>query len=355
MSKRKRQSKGPYVAVPKRIMETPAWRAMSPEGRLLWVDLRGWLRNDGLNNGKVHRSCRAAADALGLSKNTVARRFAELEHYGFLRKTAPGFLGSDGRGIAAKYQFTDLAHGTHPPTRDYEKWDGELFAYTPRRASRKKQNPVPPRGTPRTTAWDIRKGLKGVSVCTTAWDIGEGPGCTTAWDISRLPLPSEHLSAVDLPLAGPAEPPKQGSSTVRAPASAGGAGSSPAPVTNVIRPPLPLRPKPLLPWSTPTLVEVTDPAEKMALRAAAEGVTADVPAENGGYPPPSWQLPCDLSSRRVRELTEWRSEQAYWNYTPTEIAAGKLDAALRAVLAKEVPAECVETEFGRVMKLVHSS
>jgi hypothetical protein len=88
-----------------------------------------------------------------------------------------GSPGSDGRGIAAKYRFTDLAHGTHPPTRDYEKWDGELFAYTLRRAGRK-QNPVPPRGTPCTTAWDIRKVGKGGSVRTTAWDV------------FRLPLPS---------------------------------------------------------------------------------------------------------------------------------------------------------------------
>jgi hypothetical protein len=71
-----------------------------------------------------------------------------------------GSPGSDGRGIAAQYRFTDLAHGTHPPTRDYEKWDGELFACTLRRAGRK-QNPVPPRGTPCTTAWDIRKVGKG--------------------------------------------------------------------------------------------------------------------------------------------------------------------------------------------------
>jgi hypothetical protein len=178
---------------------------------------RGWLRNDCLNNGNVLRSCRDAAASIGLSKNTVARRFAELEHYGFLRKTAPGFLGSDGRGIAAKYRFTDLAHGTHPPTRDYEKWDGELFAYTPR-ACRKKQNPVPPRGTPCTTAWDIRKVVKGGSVRTTAWDIHEAARCTTAWDISRLPLPSAGDEGI------------QGSLTARAPAQAGGAGSSPAPV-----------------------------------------------------------------------------------------------------------------------------
>ena len=101
--KGKRKSKGPFVAVPKAILNAPAWRAMSPEGRLLWIDLRGWLRNDGLNNGKVHRSCRDAAEALGLHKDTIARRFVENEHYGFLRKTAEGFLGSDGRGIAAKY------------------------------------------------------------------------------------------------------------------------------------------------------------------------------------------------------------------------------------------------------------
>jgi hypothetical protein len=136
--KRKRQSKGPFVAVPKAILEARAWRAMSPEGRLLWIDLRGWLRNDGLNNGKVLRSCRDAAKSLGFHKDTIARRFAELEHYGFLHKTSEGFLGADGRGIAAKYRFTDLAHGTHPPTRDFEKWEGKIFVYTARRASRKK-------------------------------------------------------------------------------------------------------------------------------------------------------------------------------------------------------------------------
>jgi hypothetical protein len=54
----------------------------------------------------------------------------------------------DGRGIAPHWRFTDLAHGTHPPTRDYEKWSGELFVYTPRRLSRKKQNPVRPCRTP---------------------------------------------------------------------------------------------------------------------------------------------------------------------------------------------------------------
>src|SRR5262249_44771315 len=133
-------------------------------------------------------------------------------------KTSEGFLGSDGRGIAAKYRFTDLAYGTHAATRDYEKWDGEIFLYTPRRPSRKKQNPVLPRRTPCPTAQDIQTVPKEGSVCPTAQDIGCDPECPTAQDISRLPLPA----------AGEAQ--TQGSLTARAPAQAGGAGSSPAPV-----------------------------------------------------------------------------------------------------------------------------
>ena len=213
MAKRKRASRFPggYVIVPKAIMATPAWRAMSPWARLLWVDIRGWLRNDGLNNGKLFRSCRKAAEALGFDKKTVARAFAESEHFGFLRKTAAGFLGADGHGLAAKYRFTDLAHGTHPPTQDFEKWDGSPFVPI--------QNPVPSDGTPRTVGRYIRKPKQGGAVCTAGRYIDEGAHCPVGRYISSLPVPEPKQA-------------KQGSSTARAPAQVGGAGSSPAPVAN---------------------------------------------------------------------------------------------------------------------------
>jgi hypothetical protein len=271
MSKRMRKSKGPYVAVPKAIMTTPAWRAMSAEGRLLWIDLRGWLRNDGLNNGKVHRSCRAAAVTLGFHKDTVAHRFAENEHYGFLRKTSEGFLGVDGRGIAAKYCFTDLAYGTHPATRDYEKWEGEMFVYTARRPTGKKQNPVLRRRTPCPTAPDIRKGPQAQPVCPTAPDIHKAARCPTAQDISRLPLPTAGEEQ--------GKDQDQGSSTARAPAQAGEAGSSPAPDASLTEMVLAIvsdqlgdgpTPRGGLVWSTPTLIEVTDPDEARAIRKACE-------------------------------------------------------------------------------------
>jgi hypothetical protein len=169
--KRKRKNKGPYIPLPKAIMATPAWHTMSFGARLLWIELRGRLRNDQLNNGKVFRSCRDAAEALSTkSTRSIVRWYQELEHYGFLHKTNEGFLGSDGHGIAAKYRFTDLAHGTHPPTRDFEKWEGESFVYSPRRPPRKKhprkkQNPVSLGDTPRVPRGHIRRGSRAGSVC----------------------------------------------------------------------------------------------------------------------------------------------------------------------------------------------
>jgi hypothetical protein len=59
-----------------------------------------------------------------------------------------------------------------------------------------------------------------------------------------------------------------------------------------------------------------------------------------------------LSSRRVQELADWYSDQAYWHYSPNALAAGALDAELRAILRKEVAPEHVEIEFERVMKAV---
>jgi hypothetical protein len=218
MGKRKRANRiGQYTAVPWAIKNQPAWRAMSPEARLLWIELRGWLRSDWSNNGRLFLSCRNAAKAIGLNKDTVTRRYAENEHYGFLRKISGGYLGSDGRGIAASYRFTDLPYDTQPATRDYAKWNGELFVYS----RSKKQNPVRSRRTPCPVPSDIRRASNGASVCPVPSDIGEPPRCPTAPDITSFPLPPAGEAKV------------RGSSTARAPAQAGGAGSSPAPVSTL--------------------------------------------------------------------------------------------------------------------------
>jgi hypothetical protein len=217
-TKRRRKNRlPPFIALIKATMATPAWRAMSPGARLLNIALRGHLRNDHLNNGKVFLSCRDAAEAIGVAASSIVRWYAENEHYGFLRKTSEGFLGADGRGIAAKYRFTEFPRGTHPPTRDFEKWDGELYSARGGRGRRKKQNPVPLLRTPRTTPAHIRAENKAPAVCTTPAHIETTRGCAAPAHISRSTIPERSVG--------------QGSLTARAPAQSGDAGSSPAPVT----------------------------------------------------------------------------------------------------------------------------
>jgi hypothetical protein len=228
MSKRRHERKqgGPYTALPKAITGASAWRTMSFGARLLYTALRGRLRNDRLNNGKVFLSCRSAAEEIGAARSSVPGWYAENVHYGFLCRTGEGFLGGDGYGIAAKYRFTDLPHGTHPPTRDWEKWDGELFAYTPRKGTTEKQNPVRKKRTPRPEKADIRSTGDCGSVCPEKADIDSPRRCPEKVDISRLPLPQRSWRTAQLARG-------QGSSTARAPVQAGGAGSSPAPVASL--------------------------------------------------------------------------------------------------------------------------
>jgi hypothetical protein len=218
--KRRKNRLPPFIALIKSTMATPAWRTMSIGARMLNIEMRGHLRNDYANNGKVWLSCRDAADALGTkSTRSIVRWFAENEHYGFLRKTTEGFLGVAGHGVAAHYRFTEFPHGTHPPTRDFEKWDGEIFAYTPRRPGRKKQNPVSLGDTPRVPEGHITKGSNSSSLCDPEGHIGTAPKCVPRGHVSRRTSPQRSGRM------------KQGSSTARAPAQAGDAGSSPAPVT----------------------------------------------------------------------------------------------------------------------------
>src|SRR5262249_9679575 len=120
MSNRKRASRYPggFTILPKRITELPAWRAMSAGARLLWIELRGWLRNNGANNGKVFLTCRDAAKAIGTkSKRSIVRWTAKNEHYASLANPAQSFVGSGGQAPGNPSRSPPLPRGTHPPTR----------------------------------------------------------------------------------------------------------------------------------------------------------------------------------------------------------------------------------------------
>jgi len=106
-------------------METQAWRAMSPAARCLYFVLKHRCR--ATNNGKIFISQRVAAKELGLSRPTVARSYRELEHYGFIVKTVPANLGTDGKGRAPHWRLTEVDTASAPPTMDFKSWNGTKF------------------------------------------------------------------------------------------------------------------------------------------------------------------------------------------------------------------------------------
>jgi hypothetical protein len=191
MSKRRRGKLPPFVPLIKATCATPAWRAMTYGAREVYRTLRGQMANDASNNGKFYRSERDIAKEIGCNSNdSVSRWLQELEYYGFIEKTGDGFLGSDGRGIAARHRLTECATPDgKAATRDFDKWNGNPFKFVPPRPGTKKQNPVPKIGAGCTENRDIRKGQKGKPVCTENRDIDSVGGCTENRGISSIPSP----------------------------------------------------------------------------------------------------------------------------------------------------------------------
>jgi hypothetical protein len=131
--KRRKGHLPPFVPLIRTTLASPAWKQLSYGARALYVVLRSYLRVDNLNNGKVYRSSRDAAEDLGTkSTRTVQRWFRELEHYGFIVKTSGACLGVDGDGIAAHWRLTecpsfDAKENQIAATRDFDRWGGVLF------------------------------------------------------------------------------------------------------------------------------------------------------------------------------------------------------------------------------------
>jgi hypothetical protein len=100
---------------------------MSHGAQALYIALkRQWSPHRG-NNGSIFLSQRKAAEQLDSHHNQIARWFRELQHYGFIIMSVPGCLGVEGMGKAPRWRLTELPTTSGPPTRDYERWQGQPF------------------------------------------------------------------------------------------------------------------------------------------------------------------------------------------------------------------------------------
>jgi hypothetical protein len=196
---------GHFVPMLIDTMAAAAWRAMSPAARVLYVALKSRYSFKARNNGRIYLAVRQAAKETGLNKNILARGFRELQYYGFIVQMNPGCLGVDGKGKAPHWRLTELGYMTDLPTRDFTRWDGEVFheqkspEYYKRQERRldrlavtrkaKKQNPVPTSGTPCPDVQDIPLSQTSGHL---ADDLSRRPvhtaatACPDVQDISRL-------------------------------------------------------------------------------------------------------------------------------------------------------------------------
>jgi hypothetical protein len=118
----------PFVPLLKDTLATPAWRAMSHGARSLYVALKARYNQQARNNGRLYLSQRKAAEEIGSDVHQVRHWFRELQHYGFIIRTAPGYLGVNGKGQAPRWRLTELGFMVEPPTRDFTRWNGSQFS-----------------------------------------------------------------------------------------------------------------------------------------------------------------------------------------------------------------------------------
>lgn len=98
-----------FTKLVRRMMETDAWRALSPTAQALypWIRME-WKGPKANNNGRISLSVRQAAERMGIYPNTAARAFHDLQAKGFLVVTQGAYLGASGAAKAPTFELTEL-------------------------------------------------------------------------------------------------------------------------------------------------------------------------------------------------------------------------------------------------------
>ena len=104
-----------------------------------------WKGPKANNNGKISLSVRQAAECMGVSNDTAAKAFHELQAKGFIVVIQPESLGVYGKGKCPEYEIAEIAR---PPNRDgrclFGDWTPDCdFPVIKANASNRKIKPRP--------------------------------------------------------------------------------------------------------------------------------------------------------------------------------------------------------------------
>jgi DNA-binding XRE family transcriptional regulator len=130
MSKRRRRTTRPrgerFLMLQFWEMESPAYLALSPDARSVYLDMRKRLNFDASNNGAVPYSHRDACAILHSSWRRGANALLELRHFGFTKLHNAGVPGAILRE-AGEWELTVAGMNGRKATKDFLRHDGTPF------------------------------------------------------------------------------------------------------------------------------------------------------------------------------------------------------------------------------------
>jgi MarR family len=118
---RNKGSLGSFVAVERYIMQTIAWRSLTPNARASYLEV--YYGYDGANNGRILLSSQMLANRINRDKSTAARALKELEQHGFIECQSKGGFNcklphaSEWRVTALKCDVTNTL-----PSKRFMQW-----------------------------------------------------------------------------------------------------------------------------------------------------------------------------------------------------------------------------------------
>lgn len=115
---RKGRSKNtPFIMLRNDIYDHPAWKALSPKARCIYLELR--RRYNGTNNGEISLSMREAAMVAKSSKSTAQKALIALKSHGFVAMMNKGHFRNR---HATTWRLTCEATENNAPTNEWRQW-----------------------------------------------------------------------------------------------------------------------------------------------------------------------------------------------------------------------------------------
>ena len=123
-----------YARILLYVVNTDAWRALGTASHSLFILLSlEWKGPKYNNNGKITLSARQAAERMGVTRDTAAKAFRDLQAKGFIVVTKGGSLGVTGHGKCPEYEITCIEMPQREKSNRFLYWtsgnDFDVFVH----------------------------------------------------------------------------------------------------------------------------------------------------------------------------------------------------------------------------------